>query len=346
VNRRAHRSHPGVTVGIPTYNRSTLLAETIESVLAQTYGDFRVVVSDNASDDDTSDVVRSFADERILYLRSDRNIGVVGNFNRLIAATETDFFVLLPDDDLLYPDYLAAASEALERFPTAGIAHTAFHRVDERSQAIGHAICPVRTHASVTLERGQEYLERSMTSSWNMCFSSVMYRMPALVGADGFKEHEEPFSDLPLWMRIAMKWDFAFVARPLAGFRIHDDTVTTRIGTNEAYAPDPRDRSIMHSRVRFEHRDRFLDQACLPSKTTKRLRALSAMQHIVETSGLGAPRTETMRSLGQLVRTYPRIAVRPEVLRLAVANFGGRRLRGTARSVGSSLRWASSDRVA
>ena len=69
-----------LTVGIPTYNRSGLLREAIESVLAQTFTDFRLIVSDNASDDDTPEVVRSFDDERIDYLRTERNIGPIGNF--------------------------------------------------------------------------------------------------------------------------------------------------------------------------------------------------------------------------------------------------------------------------
>ena len=65
-------------------------------------------MSDNASDDDTPDVVRSFDDGRIDYVRSERNIGAIGNINRLIALADTDFLVLLPDDDVLYPGHLDA----------------------------------------------------------------------------------------------------------------------------------------------------------------------------------------------------------------------------------------------
>jgi glycosyltransferase involved in cell wall biosynthesis len=88
-----------VTVGIPTYNRAALLKEALESVLAQTYSKFRLVISDNASTDETSEVVASYGDARIDYIRAERNIGMIGNFNRLINLRTREFLMLLPDDD-------------------------------------------------------------------------------------------------------------------------------------------------------------------------------------------------------------------------------------------------------
>jgi glycosyltransferase involved in cell wall biosynthesis len=89
-----------VTVGIPTFNRAPMLEQAIESVLAQTFTGFRLVISDNASTDATTDLVRSFDDGRIEYLRSERNVGATANLNRLIGLADTEFLVLLPDDDL------------------------------------------------------------------------------------------------------------------------------------------------------------------------------------------------------------------------------------------------------
>ena len=113
-----------LTVGIPTYNRSGLLREAIESVLAQTFTDFRLIVSDNASDDDTAEVVRSFGDERIEYARSEHNIGAIGNFNRLIELADTEFLMLLPDDDFLYPDHLAGGRRGARALRRASVSCT------------------------------------------------------------------------------------------------------------------------------------------------------------------------------------------------------------------------------
>ena len=119
-----------VTVGIPTFNRAGLLHQAIESVLKQTYCDFRLIVSDNASTDQTREAVASFADPRLSYVRAETNIGMIGNFNRLIELADTDFLMLLPDDDCLFPDYLRSVVEVLQQHPRAGIAHTAFDEID------------------------------------------------------------------------------------------------------------------------------------------------------------------------------------------------------------------------
>ena len=73
---------------LPVYNGAAYIAESIESVLAQTYGDFRLIVSDNCSTDNTEDIVRSFSDRRLTYVRNARNLGVVGNFNRCLSLAE------------------------------------------------------------------------------------------------------------------------------------------------------------------------------------------------------------------------------------------------------------------
>jgi glycosyltransferase involved in cell wall biosynthesis len=73
-----------VTVAIPTRNRSRWLRAALESALGQTYPKLRVVVSDNASTDDTAQVVSSFADARLAYHRSDVDVGMFGNLNRAV----------------------------------------------------------------------------------------------------------------------------------------------------------------------------------------------------------------------------------------------------------------------
>src|SRR5262249_7773407 len=159
----------------PTFNRAAMLHETVASVLAQSLADFRLIVSDNASHDDTSDVVRSFDDGRIDYVRSQRNIGPIANFNRLIELADTEFLVLLPDDDVLRPDYLKAAVELLERRETVGLVHCAFDLIDASSQVL-RRVSPVASRSPTTIERHDRALERMMISDWPLCFSSVVYR--------------------------------------------------------------------------------------------------------------------------------------------------------------------------
>ncbi len=317
-----------LTVGIPTYNRSGLLREAIESVLAQDFTSFRVIVSDNASDDDTPEVVRSFADERIDYSRTERNIGNIPNYNRLVSLAETEMLVLLPDDDVLKPGHLAAAADALERFPTAGLAHSACDVLDARSRAVG-SMAPLPTRgATVRLEPGERALERMMVSDWPICFSSVAYRTRAIIGAGGFRPNEEPFGDLQLWMRIAIDWDFVYLAKPLAGFRVHRETLTSDIGAQQGVATDERAVGLLHDQIRYERRTNFLADAALDARTTRRLRTRATLQLVVARDRSGLPWSDVNAGL---VRGCPQVMLRTGYWRVAIAHLGARRARTALR---------------
>ena len=110
---------PKVTVCIPTFNRAGYLQEAIQSVLDQSFTDFELLVSDNASTDDTADVVASFADSRIRYHRHTENIGIGGNHRACAELTQTEWIAFLSDDDLFQPDHIAGAFAALAQYPKA-----------------------------------------------------------------------------------------------------------------------------------------------------------------------------------------------------------------------------------
>lgn len=112
---------PSVTTIIPTFRRPALLARAIRSVLAQSYRGLQVLVCDNASGDETRQVVSSLAGEnyRVSYYCQRENIGFVRNFNFGLSKVTTPYFSLLSDDDMLLPDFYATATRALERYPSS-----------------------------------------------------------------------------------------------------------------------------------------------------------------------------------------------------------------------------------
>lgn len=316
-----------VTVGIPTYNRPDLLREAIESVLSQTFSEFRLVISDNASDAGTRGVVESFTDPRVEYNRSNQNVGMVGNFNRIIELADTEFLMILPDDDLLYPDYLTSAMEALKQFRSVGVVHSAFNLIDAGARVLTPAMSPMKGRRPITIESGERYLERSMTAVWPVCFSSATYRTRAIVEAGGFRDDEQPFADLPMWMRIALKWDFAFLARPLAGYRDHPDTVSMRLGSDAGLEFEGQKRILLWAQSRLDRRIGFLDSAELSRERKTRYRSLATVAFLVESSGLGTPWVHNNTKLLRVARGYPRILLRPAVWRLVAAQLGGRQVR-------------------
>jgi len=317
---------PTVTVGIPTYNRAALLKETLESVLAQTYCHFRLVISDNASSDETPDVVASYPDARIEYVRGERNIGMVGNFNRLIDLAETEFLMLLSDDDRLYPDYLGSVVDVLQRHQNVGLVHTAFDEIDLESRVQRQGVSAMKTARPLTVETGPHFLERSMVSL-PLCFSTATYRTRAIREAGRMIIGEELFADVPLVLRMALHWDMAYIDRPLVAFRLHDETQTRQLSDGGAGETVARDRLLAYCRALFERRIRFVEEAALPTKTANKYRALAALRFLADRTGLGAPWSEATASFLRLVRLYPRILTYRIALQFIAAQCGGRALR-------------------
>jgi glycosyltransferase involved in cell wall biosynthesis len=326
----AGASEPKITVAIPTFNRAHWLRESIESVLAQTYTNFRIIVADNASEDETPDVVKSFDDHRIAYVRWEQNIGSIPNINRLIGITETPYLVLLPDDDVLYPGYLGAAVELLDRFENVGVVHSAFDQIDEQSRVLGRED-PVRCESKMGIERRDMALERLMVSACGCCFGSVAYRTDALAATGGFREEIGHFCDRDVWMQLALDWDFGYLAEPLAGQRAHAQAITALIASESGLEHEERETYRLHSEINFERRMTFLDKAALETRRREQLRALATLQVIVDCAHVGLPTAEVASRLVRLVREHPSVVSRPAFWRLIAAQCGGRRMRALVR---------------
>ena len=117
---------PRLAVGLPVYNGERYLARAIESYLGQTFGDFELVISDNASTDGTADICRRYADrdERVRYSRNAANLGAGPNFNKAYALSRpTPLFKWTAADDVYAPTYLERCVGVLGRDPTVVLCH-------------------------------------------------------------------------------------------------------------------------------------------------------------------------------------------------------------------------------
>jgi glycosyltransferase involved in cell wall biosynthesis len=319
-----------VTIGIPTYNRASLLRESIRSALTQSYEDFRLLVCDNASEDDTQKVVRSFDDSRIEYVRSDRNVGMIRNFNRVIDLADADAVVLLSDDDVLYPEYLASVVPVLSSHSSVGVVHTALDLIDEESRVIEPAMTLLDPEGPVTVESGARYLERSMQSLWTVCWSSALFRADALKKAGGLRANEEPSADVPLLMRIALAWDFAMISKPLVGVRIHPDAETARVS---GWIGTGYDLSNF-AEILLERRMRFLAESGLSERKTRSYRSAAerayrreAVKRIADRGGGDMSWSATNHALLRLLRREPKVVGVPTTWRLVAAQLGARQAR-------------------
>ena len=115
---------PLVCICIPTYNAAASIRETLESILAQTYLNLTIHVSDNASTDETLKIVESISDRRIALHRHDVNIGGEGNFNRCIQFAEGKYTAIFHADDIYEPNMVTRQVAFLEADEEAGAVFT------------------------------------------------------------------------------------------------------------------------------------------------------------------------------------------------------------------------------
>jgi glycosyltransferase involved in cell wall biosynthesis len=133
---------PLVSIGLPVYNGERFIARALDALLAQTLGEFEILISDNASTDGTRGICESYAhrDARVRYLRSDVNAGVEANFKKVLDLAAGEYFMWAGCDDWCAPTFTARLVAALQGQPDAVVAMSAVERVDEA----GHRLDVVR----------------------------------------------------------------------------------------------------------------------------------------------------------------------------------------------------------
>lgn len=123
---------PKVTLAMPVRNGADYIESAIESLLAQTFEDFELIVTDNASTDRTAEIVRAFAarDERVQYHLNPTDLGAAGNYNRGFELARGEYLKWCAHDDLISPNYLKRAVTALDEDPQAVLAYGTTQMID------------------------------------------------------------------------------------------------------------------------------------------------------------------------------------------------------------------------
>lgn len=131
-------SPPRVSIGLPVFDGANYLRESLDSLLAQTFTDFELVIVDNASTDSTGAIVREYAerDGRITYRRNASNIGGFRNHRLVFELAVAPYFMWAAHDDVRAPEYLERCVSLLDRDPAAVIGYTKNYNIDERGDIV------------------------------------------------------------------------------------------------------------------------------------------------------------------------------------------------------------------
>jgi glycosyltransferase involved in cell wall biosynthesis len=132
------RPQPRISIGMPLYNCERFLPQAIDSHLCQTYEDFELIITDNASTDRSAEICQDYAakDPRIKYYRNPENVGAGGNFRRCFELSNGEFFRWTPSDDFVGPSLLERCVEVLDRDPSILVAYPRTRLIDANGATI------------------------------------------------------------------------------------------------------------------------------------------------------------------------------------------------------------------
>jgi glycosyltransferase involved in cell wall biosynthesis len=234
---------PQVSIGIPVYNGERYLAEAIDSVLAQTFEDFELIISDNASTDRTAEICQAYAekDARVRYYRNETNLGISRNFSRIVELSSGKYFKYIAHDDGIEPDFLERCVPVLDGDPTVVLVCSKYININERKKTswnldYEHSLMSPHAH-----ERFRKLLS---------CKEAQVLPVFGLIRLDVLRQTHliRPFvgTDFCLLVELALKGKFAQVPEYLIRSRDHTANYTNmkarsdgKQGHAETLALDP-----------------------------------------------------------------------------------------------------------
>ncbi len=174
---------PKLSIGLPVYNGEKFIKAALDSLLAQTFADFELIISDNASTDQTEAICRGYAaqDQRIRYYRNEINLGCARNFNRVFDLSVGEYFKWAAYDDLHAPDFLIKCVEVLDHNPKVILCHSHVRFIDENGDFLDNYNIHLKTDSPQPHERFHQLLSKHLCYQlYGVIRASALRKVPPM----------------------------------------------------------------------------------------------------------------------------------------------------------------------
>ena len=214
-NPRAEGLVPNVSVVVTTYNRVALLTETIDSILAQTYTKFEVIIIDNMSVDGTEEYIAGLEDPRISYVRNENHGVIAVNRNMGIQMSKGKYVALCDDDDLWMADKLQLQVAIMEENPKIALCYT-----NAESFEGDHVIQNKMVQHVVESDFFVHLLRSNFIPNSSVVIRRSVFDKLGLLSVD-----TSLFEDYEMWLRIAKKYPLYGIDKALIRYRLHSSNM-------------------------------------------------------------------------------------------------------------------------
>ena len=222
---------PLVSVCLPSYNYAPFLRQCIDSIQEQTCSDFELIIIDDASTDESLQIIQTYRDSRLRFERHLSRLGSVVTWNHCLELAQGEYVSFLCADDFFLPDKLQRQIDVFRQDTSIGLVHTDGYWVTESGEQ-------ERTFSQVFPTDLQDYLAedhttpapmelRRLAGGYNYIhLSNAMFHRRWAIEVGGFSTHFPYAADWDLWLRLAERHTVGYLARPLAAYRRHSRNLT------------------------------------------------------------------------------------------------------------------------
>ncbi len=214
-----HPNTPKVSIITATFNREAFVREAIDSVLAQSFKNWEMVIIDDASTDNTERVIKKYIDgeARIKYFKNDKNLGIAKTRNRGLELARGEYIAPLDSDDIwLDNNKLQKQVEFLDINKDYCMLGGGIMHIDENSKQVKKVLFPV-----------YDSLIRKIILQFNpFPQSTLLYRKSVALECGGYSETYKVCDDYELWLKMGLDHKFTNIPQVLAGYRIHGGNIT------------------------------------------------------------------------------------------------------------------------
>ncbi len=214
------KKQPLVSICIPTYNVDKTIAETLNSIINQTYKNMEIIISENASTDNTLTILDKFHDPRINIYKNNKTISAEKNWNKCIELAGGDYIAIFHADDLYMPEMVEKQVKAFLDNPSIGAVFTTATYINEHGEKIGESKFPDMLKGKKIYDFSDIFLSLMRNGTFLMC-PSVMVKNEIYKGLTPFNyEKFRTSADLDMWLRILEMHRVAILEERLLNYRI------------------------------------------------------------------------------------------------------------------------------
>lgn len=215
------KDYPLVSVIVPSYNHSRYISECLQSILDQDYPNFELIIVDDASTDNSQEIISGFAgqDSRIAFVANEKNLGLTRTLNKALKHfAKGEYIIEIASDDIFCPDRIKSQVDFMEQHPEFGFAYSRAYQIDKNSKIIGEVSLAPRTGW---------IFDDLFLARFNIPASTCIYRSKVFEEV-GYYNQEAMVEDSDIWYKITKKYQVGFLDIFTVYYRRHETNMSRK----------------------------------------------------------------------------------------------------------------------